>query len=119
MDELKETKYDKEAAKTLLPPQDVTDANIVRLARIWIQKSDDKFEEQVDKWDQKIINLRKEFDMGKINKALKGKADLNESTTQFQNLQYSLSVLEMRHNQLHIDTNGLVKGAKLFESRVH
>ena len=63
--------------------------------------------------------MRREFDIGKINKALKGKADLNESNTQFQNLQYSLSVLEMRHNQLHMDTAGLIKGAKLFEGRVH
>lgn len=57
--------------------------NIITLCKGIIQPISDKFDEQVESWDTKIIRLRKEFDINKINTALKSKADLVDFNSQF------------------------------------
>ena len=68
---------------SLLPSKEQVNENIITLCKGIIQPISDKFDEQVESWDTKIIRLRKEFDINKINTALKSKADLVDFNSQF------------------------------------
>lgn len=71
-------KIDKNEFYELLPKQHDIDQNINKLISLQLDPFIQKLEKKLFVWDEKIIVLKKEFDIGRIERIIKQKADLSE-----------------------------------------
>jgi hypothetical protein len=74
LDRLRGDKLDRSEVKSILPTQASVDHNILKLCGREIDALNETLRKQLEKWDDKMIELRKEFDIGKLEKELKNKA---------------------------------------------
>lgn len=73
-----EEKFNKSEVSSLLPDQSKVDKNILKICGDEISKINDSLKKQLEKWDERMIELRKEFDMPKIDKLIKSKLPKEE-----------------------------------------
>ena len=66
-----------------------------------------------------MIELRKEFDMPKIDKLIKSKLPKDEFDSQIQNTNYQLDVLQMRHGNLHTECTNLSRNLIDIHKRIN
>lgn len=75
---LKEEKFNKSDANSLLPPQSKVDQNILKICGYEIDKINDSLRRQLEKWDERMIEMRKELDMPRLDKLIKSKLPKEE-----------------------------------------
>ena len=61
-----------------MPPQSKIDNNILKICGKEIDNINESLRKQLEKWDEKMIELRKEFDMPKLDKIMKSKVPKDE-----------------------------------------
>lgn len=74
LDILEDEKIWKKDLPGMMPTQEDTDRNVKRISQNLIQNYQEHVERQFQTCDDKLIKIRKDFDMGKLNKELGQKA---------------------------------------------
>jgi hypothetical protein len=81
LEELSSQKLDRDELFELLPKQAQIDHNINYLIDLKTQPITSNIDKQLHVWDEKITKLRNDFDVGKMDRMIKSKADAAEFTT--------------------------------------
>ena len=89
-----ESKVSKSELIELLPDQEALDKKFISMCEeqsdiIWL-----KLEEKLVVWDQRLLNIRQEFDRNEINRLIDTKANAEQVSNDFNNHEFKIAMLD-------------------------
>lgn len=82
----------------MLPKQNKIDHNINRLISLKLDPLTEKLDKQFMSYDERIIKIRKEFDMNRLERLIKSKVDIIEMNQHKESQDFKIAAIEANFN---------------------